>query len=506
MSEFRSAKRGVLMPRALLILLIVSTLARLALAGLLDLGQDEAYALAVSRSFQWSFFDHPPLAFWTAGLMQAVFGRELPPILLRLPFVLMFTGTTWAMFALTRRYYGARAGLWAAGLLTTAPFFFASAGSWVVPDGPLMLSLLLAAIFLSRALADNSQRGRWADWLAAGLFLGLAFLSKYQAVLVLLGALLALLRPADRNWLRRPQPFVAVALALLLFLPVAWWNASNGWVSFAFQLGRGDGSGRFAPQAVADLLAGEALYLLPWLLLALVVGAAVGARAPAGRFFLALALPSLLVFNLLPLSGASGLPHWSMAGWLFLFPPLGALAEHGQGRGRVWPALLGGASVLSITVIAAASVGLVSNWRVFPGNSALNHFLIEATNWTGVREGMAERGLLDRPGTFLAALSWLDGAHIAEALRPAESPVVLGGDPRGFAFVQNANAHLGQDAIFVASADFLAAAKALAAAHFDSVEVIGTFETSKGGMPAYSLTVLLAHHFSKPVSVPYGLK
>ncbi len=41
-------------------------------------------------------------------------------------------------------------------------------------------------------------------------------------------------------------------------------------------------------------------------------------------------------------------------------------------------------------------------------------------------------------------------------------------------------------------------------AHFDSVETIGTFETDKGGKPAYSQTVLLAHHFSTPVKVPYG--
>ncbi|MDR3476133.1 MAG: glycosyltransferase family 39 protein [Devosia sp.] len=494
------------MPRALLILLIVSTLARLALAGVLDLGQDEAYALAVSRSFQWSFFDHPPLAFWTAGLMQAVFGRQLPPLLLRLPFVLMFSGSTWALFALTRRFYGSRAGLWAAGLLTTAPFFFASAGSWVVPDGPLLLTLLLAAIFLARALAEQSDDGHWADWLWTGLFLGLALLSKYQALLVLFGGLLVLLLPANRKWLLRPQPYVALVLAFLLFTPVVWWNAANGWVSFAFQLGRGDGTGGLDLRRFADLLSGEALYLLPWLLIALLLAAGASLRAGAGRFFVALALPTLVVFNLLPLAGASGLPHWSMAGWLFLFPPLGALAAGAEGQGRRWPALLGGVSALALIAIAVGAVLLVSNWRIFPGNRALNHFLIEATSWTGVRDGMAAKGLLDRPGTFLAAVSWLDGAHLAEALRPAEPPVVLGGDPRGFAFVQNANAHLGEDAIFVASAEALGGVRLFAAAHFDSVEQIGTFETQKGGLPAYRQTVILAHHFSTPVAVPYGLK
>ncbi|MFN7003809.1 MAG: hypothetical protein ACK4NW_10310, partial [Roseinatronobacter sp.] len=34
------------------------------LAALMPLGTDEAYALAVGRGFDLSFFDHPPLGFW----------------------------------------------------------------------------------------------------------------------------------------------------------------------------------------------------------------------------------------------------------------------------------------------------------------------------------------------------------------------------------------------------------------------------------------------------------
>ncbi|MGN6099881.1 MAG: ArnT family glycosyltransferase, partial [Devosia sp.] len=158
--------------RALLWLLLVSTAARLALAGLLDLGQDESYALAISRPFQWSFFDHPPLAFWLTGVMQAVFGRELSPFLLRLPFVLMFTASSYVLFLLTRRFYGARCGIWATGLATTAPFFFLSAGGWEVPDGPLILFLLLAALFRARAL-EVEKGGGWRDWLLCGLCFGL---------------------------------------------------------------------------------------------------------------------------------------------------------------------------------------------------------------------------------------------------------------------------------------------------------------------------------------------
>jgi 4-amino-4-deoxy-L-arabinose transferase-like glycosyltransferase len=487
------------LPRALIVLLLVSTVARLALAGVLDLGQDEAYALAISRPFQWSFFDHPPMAFWIAGAMQALFGRDIAPFLLRLPFVLMFSGTLFALFCLTRRIYGERAGLWAVGLLTAAPFFFASAGSWVVPDGPLLLFLMLAALFLLRALPASSG---WRDWLLAGLFLGLALLSKYQAVPAAVGALIVLLLPANRHWLARPQPYIAAALALALFLPVIIWNAENGWISFAFQLGRG-GSAHLDIGKGLVLLAGEAIYLLPWTMVGLVVAAFSGPRRP---IFLALALPAILLFNVLPFLGASSLPHWSMSGWIFLFPPLGALLAQATEQGRRWPRILGAASALAMAVIAIGAVALLSNFRIYAGNADLNHYLAEATSWTGVRDGLAEKGLLDRPNTFLAATSWLDAAHIAEALRPAAPPVVLGSDPRGFAFLDSPNRHLGEDAIFVAAPESAAAVRRLATAAFASVEEIGTFTTRKGGVPAYAHEVFLAHDFRTPIAAPYGVK
>jgi 4-amino-4-deoxy-L-arabinose transferase-like glycosyltransferase len=321
--------------RALIVLLVATTLARVFVAGLLDLGQDEAYAFAISHPFQFSFFDHPPLSFWIAGAMRTLFGDGISPLLLRLPFLLMFTGSTWALFALTRRLYGQQAGLWAAALFNLAPFFFASAGSWVVPDGPLTLFLLLGTLFLVRALFDPPElSGHWSDWLAAGLCFGLALLSKYQAVLVLFGAFIYVLASGKRAWLTRPQPYAAAAVALLLASPVLWWNATNGWISFGFQVGRGTSTYGFGGARLLQLLAGESVYLQPWIAVGLVVAlVSVWRRGGEWRLLPVLALPPILVFNLIPLIGPAGLPHWSMAGWLFLFPALGDVLA----RARAFP-------------------------------------------------------------------------------------------------------------------------------------------------------------------------
>ena len=66
-----------------------------------------------------------------------------------------------------------------------------------------------------------------------------------------------------RHWLRRPHPYVAAALAIAVFSPVLIWNATHDWASFAFQGDRAMGF-RFRPLMPLQTLAGEALFVLPW--------------------------------------------------------------------------------------------------------------------------------------------------------------------------------------------------------------------------------------------------
>mgnify|MGYP006179719925 CR=1 FL=1 len=128
----------------------------------------------------------------------------------------------------------------------------------------LIFGLMLASLALSRIVLDERGDGHWTDWLLAGVALGLALLSKYHAALFAVGALIYFaFHPRMRVWLGRPQPYVAVLVALALFSPVIAWNAQNDWASFAFQLGRGAAVGHASLAIIGRLFLTEAAYLLP---------------------------------------------------------------------------------------------------------------------------------------------------------------------------------------------------------------------------------------------------
>ena len=108
--------------------------------------------------------------------------------------------------------------------------------------------------------------------------------------------------------------------------PVFIWNAQHRVASFQFQGARGARRRVQANPGPRDG-PGEIAYLLPWIFAPLIAGlaAAWGRRSDERRLFLlCLALPPIVLFTITPLWGARGLPQWTMPGWFFAFPLMGA--------------------------------------------------------------------------------------------------------------------------------------------------------------------------------------
>jgi hypothetical protein len=203
---------------------IAATVIRMVSMNPIPLGNGEAYYYSWSRFLDWSYYDHPPLVAWMVRL-TTTFGHSpgavrLGPILASAAFGLLF-------YRLAERLFRPRTAFFALVLVTALPVFLAS--SFIVnpeaPMAPLWVAFLLAVERMRR----NDE---WHRPIVAGVFLGLAFLAKYTAVLLVPAVILYLaLSPSNRRWLRRPSFYAGGAVALLIATPVLAWNFARGWPS-----------------------------------------------------------------------------------------------------------------------------------------------------------------------------------------------------------------------------------------------------------------------------------
>ena len=128
--------------------------ARVAFAYALGPGVDESYTLGIARTLNLSYFDHPPLHQWIVHFAARALGEGFGA---RLPFIAIFAATGWIYYKLALGLFGGRAAIVAVFALNAAPFFFASVGTWIVPDGPLLFGLALAALALARLFLRRLQ-------------------------------------------------------------------------------------------------------------------------------------------------------------------------------------------------------------------------------------------------------------------------------------------------------------------------------------------------------------
>ncbi|MGH7028900.1 MAG: glycosyltransferase family 39 protein [Stellaceae bacterium] len=485
-------------PAGGLTLLIMGTLlARLLFAASLGLGIDESYMVASGRHLQLGYFDHPPVAWWLAWAAAHLAGSD-SAIVVRLPFVALFALTTWLMYRCTAALFGARAGLWAAVVANLCPDIGVTAATWVLPDGPLFAALLGAAMCLIAALPAEGEAA-WGWWLGTGVCAGLALSSKYSAGLTILGALGFLLTEREsRRWLLRPHPYIAGIAALAVSAPVLVWNAEHGWVSFLFQGARV--GGRLDLLGPIRSLAGGALFVLPWLWLAMMLCAfAALRRGPADRgrwLFLCLAAPPIVFFTVVAL-WSHVLFHWAAPGYLMLLPLLGdAIARRRADRRRVgrW---LAASAVFVVFVATIVATDVRFDW--LPAIVRLDQDpALAAVDWVSLPQQFAERGLLDRPGLVVAATRWLDAGKIDYALHGRAKVICLGDDPREYGVIAPVADYAGADVLIVAPRVSPAQIAARFGRLFDRIDTLPPAMVLHDGRPALRVPLYLGHRLRAP--------
>ena len=339
--------------RAAFYLTLVLTLAfKFWLAIALPMTGDEAYFINWGLYPDYGFYDHPPMIGWILALLLQLSMAEW---VLRLPVILVP-----ALLALAMLHYLREADEGKAYLAALA-FLLLPVNVWnvlITTDTPLVLFSFLSALCFAAALRRESP----LLYAASGALLGLAFLSKYFAVLLGLAYLAYVLaQPAGRRSWR------GLAIAFAGVLPFAalnaWWNYEHCWANLQFNIyNRHDDAGWSLKTPL--LYALSVLYMLsPVALYQFWRGrAALGQTLaePRARFFMLAWLTPLAVFALLAPVKQIGL-HWLLSFVPFFFMAAALALSAAQLRKSV--VYLLAFSAIHVAGIVGASLQPIELWK-----------------------------------------------------------------------------------------------------------------------------------------------
>lgn len=341
-------------PGRLAIVLVALVLAfRFWLGVVFPITGDEAYFAVWGQKPAWGFYDHPPMVGWWLALLTPV---SMAPWVLRLPSILVPPLLAVAIYLALRSANRDRA------LYAALAFLLVPVNVWnvfITTDTPLVVFCFLSGLAWWKGKADAGVR--WQVW--AGIFLGLAFLSKYfSALLALVLIADVLLSPrAQRNWRGLG---IAFACALPFGLLNLWWNYENCWANLMFNLyNRHDGAGFSWKSPLLFVLI--ALYVLsPVALWQLARMERAEWRRkwsdPRLRFLLIAAVLPFLLFALLSLVRQVGL-HWVFAFLPFFFMAAASVLTERQLRVSVL--YLGAFSLLHVAAALISAALPLETWK-----------------------------------------------------------------------------------------------------------------------------------------------
>ncbi|OYT15735.1 MAG: hypothetical protein B7C24_11390, partial [Bacteroidetes bacterium 4572_77] len=219
--------------RPLFLLILISSIIRLLIASLVELGNDEVYYHTYALFPEWSHFDHPPMVGWFIQLFSAnTFLHS--QLLMRSSSLFLAAVNTWLIFELGCRIKNELTGIYAALLYTASIYTSLIAGVFIMPDTPQLFFWLIALYLMIDILPDkDTVPSNKRRFLLLGFIIGLAMLSKYTSVFLWGGIGLYLL-VFNRNWFKSASLYAAGIISLIVFSPVLWWNYKNDFISFTF--------------------------------------------------------------------------------------------------------------------------------------------------------------------------------------------------------------------------------------------------------------------------------
>jgi 4-amino-4-deoxy-L-arabinose transferase-like glycosyltransferase len=279
-------------------------------SGLIELSPDEALFWLQSKHLALSYYSKPPMVACTQLLGTSIWGDTDLGVRFFAPVISAIIG--WFCLRFCAREFNARLGFVLVLITSATPLLVI--GSTVMTIDPLSVLFWTAATLAGwRAVQPD---GATRHWLWVGLWMGFGFLSKYTELFQWLcwAVFFGLWRPA-RLHLRRPGPYLALLLNVVLSLPVLIWNSQHQWVTVTHVGGRADFGHvfKFTTRYLFDFLGSEAALLNPIFFVGMIWAGVAFWRArprdPRMVYFFSMSAPLVFAY-LLQSFHARVLPNW----------------------------------------------------------------------------------------------------------------------------------------------------------------------------------------------------
>ncbi|MGI4749893.1 MAG: glycosyltransferase family 39 protein [Janthinobacterium lividum] len=202
---------------------------RLLLLPFFGLMPQDAYYDFYGEHLALSYFDHPGMIGYLLRLFTTIFGKHV--FVIKLTDFVVTSATLFAFYNLAGLFLSKQKQNLALALIGS-PFLVSILSTVSTPDVPLLLFWTLSLTALYHAVFRQQK----SAWLLAGLFMGLAFDSKYTAVLLQIGLILFLIFSSKyRKLLFSGWFWLSLLISVLITFPVFYWNYQHDFASFLFQ-------------------------------------------------------------------------------------------------------------------------------------------------------------------------------------------------------------------------------------------------------------------------------
>jgi hypothetical protein len=339
---------------------VLSLLVRTWIGATFPITGDEAYFYWWGIYLDWGYYDHPPMAGWAIAAMLTLFGDST--FAMRIPALLLPTAlgaALWWGFSGVDREKTA----WAIVLFWLTPINWLNA--LITTDTPLIFWSVLSICALvraeRRAPLDRATYGLHA---LSGVCLGLAFLSKYFAVVIGLAYLVYFVAFRRERLLGFALLVAAATPGPLINL---WWNMGHGWANIMFNVYNRNQGEVFSWNK-------PALYVLTWAYL-LTPGfvwfawkdrTAIAAFARTHKLLLTLIAVPLAFFALIAMKKVVGL-HWVLNFYPLFFVLFAFAIPTAQiKRCSTWMAVFLGAHLVALGAMYSTQLSDWKSVKIYP--------------------------------------------------------------------------------------------------------------------------------------------